>query len=204
MDLSNLAIQKALNNQWEEAIGINQQLLDDNPQNIEALNRLAQAHFQLGNLPKAQKLYFQVLKNDRFNPIAKRNLTKIKALAKNGQTIPCNGHTKALTFIEEPGKSKVISLVRLGDLAVRSQLQPCTPLDIQFKNHAVYFYYQKQYLGRLPDDIAKRLIWLCKRKNCYQAFVKLVEKNKLSIFIKETKRSLQNRSYPSFQLSDTK
>ena len=198
MDLSTQAIQKALKNQWREAASLNELLLSQFPDNIAAMNRLAQAYIQLGKFAKAKNIYFQVLKSDRFNPIAKRNLTKIKNLPNNGNFSFDSETFQPSTFIEEPGKTKVVGLVRVGEASVISQLQPCACIKLHFKTHSICLYYKNQYVGRLPDDIARRLIWLCSRNNEYKAYVKLVEKNKIKVFIKELKRSAINKNYSSF------
>ncbi|MGI5827483.1 MAG: tetratricopeptide repeat protein [Patescibacteria group bacterium] len=201
MTLSALAIQKALNTEWEEAVTLNEQILAEDPQNIDALNRLAQAYIHLKELEKANDIYQQVLRIDPFNPIAQRNIVKLKTLSAKGLTLEITP-TKPFNFIEEPGKTKIISLVRLGERLVLSSLQPCLALDLHVRSQAVCLYYKKSYVGRLPDDIGKRLIWLCKRDNKYAAFVKSVEKDRVSVFIKETKRSSKNKNYHSFTNSD--
>jgi len=203
MTLSSLAIQKALNNQWQEAAEVNEQILVEEPQNIDALNRLAQAYIHLGEFDKAKDIYLQVLKLDRLNPIAKRNLLKLKLLSKNGQCIS-QSPSKPFNFIEEPGKTKIIPLVRLGERSTLSGLQPCLELDLHIRSQSICLYYSKKYVGRLPDDIARRLIWLSKRNNKYAAFIKSIEKNKLCIFIKEVKRSPLNKNYYSFTTSTEK
>jgi tetratricopeptide (TPR) repeat protein len=201
MTLSIIAIQKALSNQWQEAAELNEQILAEDPQNIDALNRLAQAHIHLKNLDKACSIYQQVLKLDQYNPIAKRNFAKIKTLSTKGCGLNISP-TKPFNFIEEPGKTKTISLVRLGERLIISSLQPCLELDLHIRNQTICLYYDKSYVGRLPDDVARRLIWLCKRENKYCAFIKSVEKDKVSVFIKETKQSSKNKNYYSFLCAD--
>lgn len=191
----NLAIKKALVGSWDEAIALNQQILENEPNNIEALNRLAQALAQKGKLKEAQKKYRKVLRIDRFNPIAKRNLERLKKIKKS-QNAPLNQNPNS--FLEEPGKTKIVPLVRLGNLENLLSLNPGQPLVLKPKTKSISVYAQKQYIGRLPDDLSLKLSWLIKRGNNYEVFVKLAEKNKVSVFIKEVKRSKRNQNYPSF------
>lgn len=197
MSLTQLAIQKAINNEWQEAIGLNEQILAENPEDIDALNRIAQAYFNLCQPEKAQKRYSQVLKFDPYNPIAKRNLEKIKNFINNKNTKTSSLITH-FNFIEEPGKTKVISLVRIGEKKVLSQIQTCTELELNIRSQCISLYSQKDYIGRLPDDIAKKLIWLYKRNNRYKAYVKSIEKDKVLVFIKEIKQSSINKDHASF------
>lgn len=194
--LSQLAIQKALNNEWQEAVVINEQILAEDPENIDALNRLAQAYLQLGKFKNAKTVYQQVLELDRFNPIAKRNIIKLQEFKENSH-IPA---TKIIpfNFIEEPGKTKIVNLVRLGERSILSVLQCGVELEFDVRVKNIYLYYDKKYVGKLPDDISKRLIWLYKRDNKYSACVKSIEKNKVSVFIKEIKCSSKNRNFSCF------
>src|SRR3989338_5169940 len=86
---STQAINAALFNNWKEAIKYNEEILDKNPKDLDALNRLAYAHLQLGKLKEAKKLFKRVITLDSYNQIAKKNLLKIgscKSLLKDNQT----------------------------------------------------------------------------------------------------------------------
>lgn len=197
MNLANTAIQKALDNQWQEAIELNLQILSEDNVNIGALNRLAQAYIQIGDHCQAQQTLKIILQLDKYNPIALRNLEKVKCISENPDSI--NHPTpKPFSFIEEPGKTKVVSLTRLGERTVLASLQSCLELDMQIRLKTISFYYQNKYVGRLPDDIAHRLIWLYDRANRYQAYIKSVEKNKVKVFIREIKCSSKNKDIVSF------
>lgn len=198
MNLSQLAIQRALENNWQEAVDLNQQILADKPNNIDALNRLAQAYIQIGNCQNAKTCLELIFEIDPQNPIAKRNLQKINHFKKNNVlNCQCNS-IRNFSFIEEPGKSKTISLIQVGENNILISLQSCSELDMQVKSKTISYYYQKHYVGRLPDDVARRLIWLIERNNRYKSYLKSIEKNHVRIFIKEIKCSPKNKNYNSF------
>ena len=199
MNLSEQAIQKALNHQWQEAIDLNQKILESTPDDTDALNRLAMAYTHLDSIEKAKKIYYQVIAIDKLNQIAQRNLQRLNNL--NGTHAPVV-NTKIFNFIEEPGKTKIISLVRIAEKCVLSEIQPCTPLEFNIKQKNICFSFNNKYVGRLPDDISRRLIWLYKRNNRYSVFVKTITDSKVTVFIKETKRSYQNKNYCSFTPQD--
>ncbi len=199
MNLNALAIQKALNNQWADAIELNHQILLETPNDIHALNRLSQAYIQIKDFSNAKKTCLTVLELDKYNPIAQKNLDKIKTLEKNN----CHQiHTNSqnIKFIEEPGKSSVIPLVRICEKSILTILQPCLELELKIRQQSISFYLDQKYIGRFPDDIAKRLIWLSKRDNKYSAYIKSVDssQNRITVFIKEIKQSTRNKNYPSF------
>ncbi len=197
MNIAHLAISKALASQWQEAINLNLQILAEDEQNVDALNRLAQAYIQVGDHCQAQKILETVLKLDKYNPIATRNLDKVKCIA-NNHAFASHPAPKTFSFIEEPGKTKVVTLIRIGERAVLANLQSCIELDMQIRQKTISFYYQKKYIGRLPDDVAHRIIWLYGRDNKYQAYIKSVEKNKVKVFLREIKCSARNKDVVSF------
>lgn len=196
MDLTQQAIQAAIQEKWKKAIEINKNILKNNPQDTKTLNRLAHAYFKTGELRKAKRLYQQVLKIDRANLIAQRNLEKFKnAKAPKRKRITATYPS----FLEEPGKTKTLSLVKLASRDKLAQLDIGEALRLNPKKRGISITDQAgQYLGALPDDLAKRLLYLIARGNRYEVSVKLVEKNRLIVFIKETLRGKKNQNITSF------
>ena len=78
MTLKNQAIQTALQGNWQEAIAMNKSLVAQDSQDIDALNRLALAYAITGKVKEAKSTYQKVVRIDPLNPIALRNLKKIK------------------------------------------------------------------------------------------------------------------------------
>ena len=75
--LKSQAIQTALTGDWQTAIILNLQLLEENPEDIETLNRLAFAYTILGKVKEAKQTYQKVLHLDTQNPkcmVCPRNL----------------------------------------------------------------------------------------------------------------------------------
>ena len=198
------AIQKALENNWEEAADINQKMIVENPSDIDALNRLAYAYARMGKVNLAKKTYKKVLTLDKYDPIALKNLTKIEKLDKNYEY---NGNTNSLSpsvFLEEPGKTKSVSLINLAPLSVISKLTIGDVVYLNAKKHTVEVRDQnKVYLGALPDDIAFRLVRLINMGNTYNTLIKNVGKNCLSVFIKEIARANKAKFQPSFLSTPT-
>lgn len=199
-DLASKAIKAALEGKWQEATLLNEEILKYEKDNIEALSRLAKAYLELENNQKAIRLYRQVLKLDRFNPIAKRTLERLKGISKKiGQNRLVKSQVKTDFFIEEPSKTKTVTLVRTGDTHILSQLNVADIVIFKPNKHSISIYDQKNhYLGRLPDDLSSRLIKLISRGNKYTAVVKFVDKKNLQIFIREIKQSKRNANISSF------
>ena len=200
INLNLQAIQAAISGNWQKAIDINSQILKTSSQNIEAVLRLAKAYEELGKPILAKKMYKKSIKIDKFNSIAKRALVRMKEkkCVKNKDT----GYKKMLNedlFLEEPGKTKSVSLIRLASPKILLSLNTAEPLSLCMGSRIISIRdRQKRYLGRLPDDLSQRLIKLIKRGNKYQAIVKELDKKKLIIFIKECKKSKKNKDLNSF------
>lgn len=200
MPSKNLAIQKALNGDWQNATSINKALLNENPNDIETLNRLAFAFTILGKIKEAKNTYKKVLELDSLNPIALRNmkrLTDTKTLGKitNHHSVPYVRNT----FLEENGKTKIIELVNLAQPRITANLRIGQPLAISTKRLKIFIHdMEKQYIGVLPDDIGKRLIKFIKGGNQYETYVRSANNHSVVIFIKEVKRATRFKNQPSF------
>ena len=70
-DLAQKAVAAALAGDWKEAEKINKQILKGDKSDVDALNRLARAYAEQGNLKKAKETAQKVLKINTFNQIAK-------------------------------------------------------------------------------------------------------------------------------------
>jgi len=195
--LAKTAIKLALTGQWQEAEKINKQILKVEPKNIFAYLRLAKVCTNLNRVAAAKKIYRKVLTLDRYNSIARRNIARF-AKIKNVSFIREGRGTNPL-FLEEPGKTKSVNLLRLTCEKNLAPLEIGEPVSLSTGSRSISVVsLSGRYLGRLPDDIAFRLIQLVKSGNHYQTFIRLVEKNRLQIFIREIKRSKRNLQVPSF------
>src|SRR5579859_7061409 len=128
LSLDRASINAALSAQWEETIELNKQILKINPEHIDSLNRLARAYFEIGKYSLAKKTYQSALKVDPYNPIAQKNIKKLAAFkdgdGTNHKASSDNIIISPSLFLEEPGITKVISLVKLAEPHKLSRLSP--------------------------------------------------------------------------------
>jgi tetratricopeptide (TPR) repeat protein len=195
--LSDLAIKAALKQDWHQAIELNLEILDQDPFHIPTLNRLARAYKETGQSKRAISIYEQVLKIDRFNDIARKNLHTL-----------CNGHVSQANnnichidtnFIDEPGRTKTLPLTRLGDPRLLSSLQPGQEVKLVVKNHFICVANESgEHIGALTDDIAYHLRQFIKAGNTYHTVIKSVNGTKISIFIRELNRADAFKNAPTF------
>lgn len=191
------AIQATLKGNWDEAIKLNKSLLDDNPKDVEALNRMGLAYTILGKSKSAKTTYQKVLEIDPLNSIAIKNLSKITSDSpdENGELIVINVNN---IFLEQTGKTKVVDLINLAQAEVLLTLRTGQSVDLSAKRLKIFISQGKKYIGVLPDDIGKRLIKFIKGGNKYEAYVKSSNHQNVTIFIRELKRATKFRDQPSF------
>lgn len=193
---SNQAIQTALTGDWEAAIKINKELLGQNPDDVEALNRMGLAYMILGKSKNARDTYQKVLLIDPLNSIALKNLKKISNNS-NGKSENIIVQVNNI-FVEEPGKTKIVELINLAQSEILLTLQTGQAVDLSIKRLKVFISEGKKYIGVLPDDIGKRLIRFINGGNKYEAYVKSTSHQGVTIFIRELRRASKFKDQVSF------
>lgn len=203
LNLTHLAIEAALSANWEEALKINKDIIKLEPKNVDALTRKAKACLELGDPEGAEKAYNEALKIDSYNPIALKNLKMMKALGneklkQNTQ----NGKLHILSasmFLQEPGKTKIVSLLKVAEPQKLSQVYCGMSVNLVVKGKKVNVTDENDtYLGILPDDTAHLLARLISGGNKYECLVKSTKLNGLAILIRETFRSKKFKNQSSF------
>ena len=199
MDISaaNIAVASALSGKWSEAIDANLEIIRSDPDDTEALCRLARAYSEIGKIHEARDTANKVLGIDPTNQIATKFLEKLKLVKKSdGQTF---FPTRNESFLEEPGKTKLIQLLNLGEPVNFINLDPGEEVKLTCYSHRVSITtLGGVYIGRLPDDVAARLRNLIKKGNKYQALIKSVNLKEITIFVRELERGAKVAESPSF------
>lgn len=197
--LRDKAVQTAMAGDWIAAITTNKELLDENPKDIDALNRLALAFTVIGKINKAKTTYQEVLKIDPLNPIALRNLKNLKTSKMTSKDASNTAFALNNNFIEESGKTKIIELINIAPASQIQHLRTGEIVNLSIKRAKIFIQRgERQYIGVLPDDIGRRLIKLIKSGNKYEAYLKSVNPHRVVVFIKEVKRSTKFKNHPSF------
>lgn len=191
------AIDFALQGDWDNAIKANQEVLKTSPDDLDALNRLARAYAELGEIGKARKTAQKVIKIDPVNSIALKCLDKWKKMTKVRKDTSSTADVDA--FLEEPGKTKMISLIHAGDEKIFANLDPGEEVKlVPFPHRVSVTTLDGHYIGRLPDDLANRLGKLMKEGNKYKVLVKSIGHREIDVFIREVERGAKVSGINSF------
>ncbi len=195
LSLAQKAIDFALDGRFEEAIDVNLQILEENPNDIDALNRLARAYSETGKVKAAKITTKKVLAIDPVNSIALKCLEKW-----NSSNFEHAGGsaTDSNAFLEESGKTKIVDLIKIGDDKLLSSLDPGEEVKLFTHPHKTSVVtFEEKYVGALPDDLGARLRALIKSGGKYKVLVKSAGPKGISVFIKEIEKA-KNFSGPSF------
>lgn len=202
------AILAAISLDWKKALEINNRILAGCPEDLDCLNRIGKAYLEIGDYKKAAVFFKKVLKINKYDQIAIKNLAKAtqsNAPKKKSDANPGSQKSTSpflISFLEEPGKTKVVSLVNLAPSRTLLSLNTADPVQIIIKRHSVFSYNEDGvYLGALPDDVSHRMLILIQGGNKYEAFVKSFSKNSLTVFLREISRAKKFHNTPSFASS---
>lgn len=193
------AIHAALNGNWEEAVELNLSILADLPQNIAALNRLGRAYMELGQKEAARDAYEQVLKIDKYDTIASKNLKLLPHQKSNLASIVLAEED----FIELPGITKSTGLIKVASRDILLSLVCKQKLTLVPKTRLIAVMTEdKVCIGCLPDDLSFKLGDLIKSGYDYTACLKGASDNAATIFIRELKRPKRPSAGATFSRSN--
>jgi tetratricopeptide (TPR) repeat protein len=190
------AIRASLQQDWEQAIELNEHILQRNPNDIATLNRLAKAYVQKNQVDQAKNLYQKVLTLDRYNPIATKCIQKLEHAASR-PAADCPDYL--INLIDEPGKTAVLPLTRLANHDIISQLRTGQKLKLIPKNRYLAAYTELDvYVGNIPDQNSAPLLSFINQGNQYEAAIKTMSASSVTIFIREIHRCDDLSNTPSF------
>jgi tetratricopeptide (TPR) repeat protein len=155
-ELSKLAIKSAFNQNWQEAIEINSQIINQDSNNIDAHLRIGLAYLQIQDYTKAKKAYSKVLELDPINKIALDKMVQVKEKKTEDFIVPDSD-----SLLKEPGNSLEANLEILtkGITADKFKFDEELLIKINGKTVSVHRNDDKQSLiNYLPDVIVKGIL----------------------------------------------
>ncbi len=166
----------AFEGEWEEAVTLNQQIIDRFQKDADAYNRLGRAYISQGSLDDAKEAYSKALRADPANLIARRNLQRLEILRGQGGrqfadvTRP-GPMPRTSAFLEEVGKTWVDELVNPGDLPVLADVSSGEELQLAEEDgRLVVRRGSGARLGEIEPKTAKRVLDLMASGNRYEIF----------------------------------
>lgn len=202
-NLEKRAIDAAIKGQWDEAISLNEKIIKQDKNNIDAYLRLGFAFMQKGDLKKAKTAYLKAKKIQPTNFMIDKNLEKIKVLETKKNKPYTTSTLSPYAFLDIPGRTKSITLVNPGQKSVLAGLSIGQEVFLNIKKRRIEVRTnKKEFIGYLPDDISKRLIILIKAGSSFKCYIKEADLKNVTIFVKEEKRGKKVSRYSPFPINN--
>ena len=198
-DRAKKAVALAMKSEWEAAAALNQSILKDFAEDLEAYNRLGKALSELGHNAKAREAFQRALEISPHNTIARKNLGRLSRLGDESPTAGSTGSVTPDLFIEESGKAALTSLINLGSPDVLLKLAPGHALQPQVNGGGLKVVSASgDYVGQVEPRIASRLTRLIKGGNRYKTTVTSVGEGEVVIIIREAYKDPSQAGVVSF------
>ncbi len=192
------AITFATEGKWAQAALLNREILDADPHNAQAFNRLGRALIELGNLDEALLAFRSALQLDPENAIAAKHVARLNwaAEAPCPPPAPAAVGLRAKVFTGDNGKSAEVVLLASADAAHSS---PGTPVFLESDDPSLRVLDSSgACLGFVPPKTARRLAALIAGGNRYDGAVSGYADGALRVVLRETFQHPSQRSRISF------
>jgi tetratricopeptide (TPR) repeat protein len=187
-ELTERAIQLALDSQWEDAVETNRRLLSIVPRDLSTLNRLGKALSELGRYAEAREAYAEALEIDPTNNIARKNVERLAQLGEQMPVVrPSHERIDPRLFIEETGKTGFTNLVDVASRDVLARLAAGDQVYLEREGSALYVRNGAgERVGRIEPRLASRLIKFMEGGNQYAAGITELNDHQVRLIIRET------------------
>jgi tetratricopeptide (TPR) repeat protein len=194
------AISLAMQSRWQEAVTVNQNIIELFPTDIDAYNRLGRAFMELGELAKAKEAYSKGLKLDPNNAIAQKNLQRLSLLPVSKVKVKEERREVSPDlFIGEMGKAGVVNLQNLAPAKVLARMAAGNQVYLKVKGQQLVVENEKkEYLGLVEPPHGFRLARLIDGGNKYAAAIVNIDNNTIRVIIREVFQHPSQIGRPSF------
>ncbi len=197
------AIACALAQDWGKAVEANRAVLQIAPNNIEALNRLAKALLELGELAEARDAVDGALQIDSANTIARRNRDRLEHAAGAAKSSAPRKVISAHLLMSETGKSTIATLIDATDRTAVGHLSSGEALTLSREANRLLVHSSRgEPVGRVHPRLAQRIFSLMDAGNQYEAaFLRDHPKEGVQVIIGEVYLHPSQQGRPSFPSS---
>lgn len=193
--LGEVARKAAFDGNWENAVTLNQQIIDKFEKDADAYNRLGRAYISLGSLDEAKETYSKALRADPANLIARRNLQRLEILRGQGGKSSANvtrpgPMPRTSAFLEEVGRTWVDELVNPGELQILADISSGEQLHLREEPDRLEVRRSNgDLLGEVESKTGRRVLELMAAGNRYEIFALGLAGQTLRIILREIHRA---------------
>jgi hypothetical protein len=180
------AVSLALASRWQEALAVNDELIERFGADEDISNRRGKALLELGRLEEAEAAYNATLADNPSNQIARRQLAKLaERRAAKGHVAPVSASVDVAVFTDEPGKTAMTKLV-LAKGIDPSQVAPGDPLTVEVGDDQVTVRTLRGVdLGGVEPRLSQRILKLSKSGNRYAGAITHVDGAGVQLILRE-------------------
>ncbi|HEU5433141.1 MAG TPA: tetratricopeptide repeat protein [Thermomicrobiales bacterium] len=185
----------ALEARWDDAIALNQAILEHPQKDAEAYNRLGRAYLALQRYDEAAEAYREALRVDPANLIARRNLQRLDLLRHRPTPAPdvvtaetdASPMPRPTVFIEEVGKTWVDELINPAEAGLLAEVLPGEQLTLERDGDRLLVKRRDgALLGEIEEVTASRVLDLSERGNRYEAYALGLSGQSLRVILRES------------------
>jgi len=199
------AISLAMQSRWQEAVAVNQGIIELFPTDIDAYNRLGRAFMELGEFAKAKEAYSLALELDSNNTIAQKNLQRLSLLPASQvkvKQVKVKEERREVApdlFIGEMGKAGVVNLQNPARGEVLAKMVAGNQVYLKVRGQQLIVENeQEEYLGLVEPPHGFRLARLIEGGNKYTAAIVNIDNNTARVIIREVFQHPNQIGRPSF------
>jgi hypothetical protein len=194
------AIFLAMQSRWQEAVTVNQSIIELFPTDIDAYNRLGRAFTELGEFAKAKEAYSRALELAPDNGIAQKNLQRLSLLSASKVKVKEERREVAPDlFIGEMGKAGVVNLQSLAPKEVLARMAAGNQVYLKVRGQQLIVENGKgEYLGLVEPPHGFRLARLIEGGNKYTAAIVNIDNSTARVIIREVFQHPSQIGRPSF------
>jgi tetratricopeptide (TPR) repeat protein len=195
------AVQLAVDARWEEAVELNEFIIQGFGADEGAQNRLGKALTELGRLEEAKASYDAALRINPLNPVARKNTVKLESLM-NAKEALKGGQVKVdlNLFVEEMGKTTTTTLRSTAE-AVCSRVAPGDVAELRVVGDGIEVDTVRGVrVGSLEPKLARRLIKFIQGGNRYQAGITSCDGSTVKVIVREFYQDPKFVGKPSFPI----
>lgn len=195
------AVRLAVDARWEEAVELNEFIIQSFGADEGSQNRLGKALTELGRLEDAKSAYDASLAINPLNPVARKNVSKLESLI-NAKDILKGGPVKVdlNLFVEEMGKTTTTTLrAAAGDVCSKVAAGDVAELRVDGDGIEIDTV-RGVRVGSLEPKLARRLIKFIQGGNRYQAGITSCDGSTVKVIVREAHQDQKFVGKPSFPI----
>jgi hypothetical protein len=195
------AVQMAVDARWDEAVELNEFIIQSFGADEGSQNRLGKALTELGRLEEAKAAYDAALAINPMNPVARKNANKLESLM-NAKDILKGGPVKVdlSLFVEEMGKTTTTTLRQPAE-GVCSRVAAGDVAELRVDGDGIEIDTARGVrVGSLEPKLARRLLKFVQGGNRYQAGITSCEGSTVKVIVREVYQDPKFQGKPSFPI----